>query len=235
MARPNAPTIKAVSVQSKRVSQAVLSERFTPQGYSESVVPQKHSPVSRVVLAGPIGSGKSVVGTLLAARGAYVIEADRLGHAVLEPGGEAFSAVTARWPAVVRDGRIDRSLLAGVVFADPSELRRLEAMTHPHIARRIHAAAQEAGDRVVVVELPLVGDLLGAGWHRLVVLAPADVRLARAMGRGMDEEDVRRRMAAQPPHDVWEASADSVIVNDLDEDALAAAVAVWWERFVAAA
>ena len=189
--------------------------------------------MSRVVLAGPIGSGKSLVGAMLAGRGAHVIEADRLGHAVLEPGGEAFDAVADRWPAVVRNGRIDRGLLAGVVFADRSELQRLETLTHPHIASRIHAAARAATDAVIVVEMPLVVDLLGPGWHRLVVLAPYEVRLARAVARGMDEHDVRRRMAAQPPYDVWEASADSVIVNDGDRDALAAAVDAWWERFVA--
>jgi hypothetical protein len=51
----------------------------------------------------------------------------------------------------------------------------------------------------------------------------------------MEADDVRRRMAAQPPHDVWEASADSVIVNDGDREALRDAVDAWWARFVASA
>jgi len=185
-----------------------------------------------VVLAGPIGSGKSAVGALLAVRGACVIEADRLGHAVLAPDGEASAAVAQRWPAAASHGEIDRRRLADLVFADPGELAALEAITHPHIARRIHHLVAAAGDSVVVVELPLSADLLGSGWHRLVVLAPEEVRVARAVGRGMDEADVRRRMAAQAPYDVWEASADSVVVNDGDSASLAAAVDGWWERFI---
>ncbi len=170
---------------------------------------------------------------MLAARGAVVIEADRIGHAVLEPDGEAFEAVTARWPEAVRAGRIDRAALGAVVFRDETELAALEAMTHPSIAARIAALAVEAGDRVVVVELPLTKDLVGPGWHRVVVIADADIRAARAAGRGMDEAEVRARMAAQAPAEKWLANADSVIVNDGDLAELEGRVDEWWEREVA--
>lgn len=186
----------------------------------------------RFVVSGPIGSGKSLVGRLLAERGAVVVEADRLGHAVLEPDGEAHGAVAARWPSAVADGRIDRSLLAHVVFADPAELAALEAITHPHIASRIRKAADAAADAVFVVELPLTVDLLGEGWHRLVVIAPDDIRMARAVARGMNAADVRARMEAQDPARVWLEAADSVIVNDADIDHLEDLVARWWEDHV---
>jgi dephospho-CoA kinase len=185
----------------------------------------------RIVLCGPIGSGKTTVGRLLAVRGATVIEADRLGHGVLEPNGEAFDDVGARWPGVVVDGRIDRGALAAIVFADRSQLTELEAMTHPHIGRRIADAAKTAGP-VVVVELPLTSDIVGNGWRRLVVNAPEDLRAMRAIARGMTPDDVQRRIAVQPSEAEWRAVADWVIVNDGDLATLERRVEEWWRTVI---
>ena len=68
------------------------------------------------MLTGGIGAGKSSVGELLRARGALVIDADKVGHQVLEPGGEAFDRVAETWPSVVVNGVIDRRRLADIVF-----------------------------------------------------------------------------------------------------------------------
>src|SRR5205814_4157833 len=88
-----------------------------------------------VALTGGIGAGKSTVAELLRRRGATVIDVDALGRAVLEPGGRAHDAVVAAFgPSVVdADGRIDRAALARVVFSDPTQLRRLTAISHPAI------------------------------------------------------------------------------------------------------
>ncbi len=166
-----------------------------------------------MLLGGGIGSGKSAVAALLRELGATVIDADAAGHEVLEPGGEAFARVAARWPEVVRDGRIDRAALGGVVFADPTQLAALEAITHPAIAARIAAAVAAAGTDVVVVEMPVLARLVGQGWPRVVVDAPDEARVARAVARGMDEDDVQRRMAAQPSREDWLAAADYVVDN----------------------
>lgn len=168
----------------------------------------------RVLLSGGIGSGKSTVGDLLSARGIPVIHADMIGHAVLEPEGEAFHAVSAWWPEVVVDGVIDRAKLASIVFTDSHALRELESMTHPAIAARIHnlvEAEQEA--EIVVVELPLLLPLLGAGWTRVVVDAPVAARTKRLSERGMTEADIKARMAAQPSSREWRDAADYVIEN----------------------
>ncbi len=188
----------------------------------------------RVVLAGPIGSGKSTVGAMLAARGAEVIEADVMGHAILQPGAEGHAAVAARWPQVVVDGRIDRGRLAAIVFTDARALRVLEALTHPHIAARIDRLAAQAGDAPVVVEMPLTRDILGNGWPRLVVMASAERRLQRAVRRGMDASDARRRMEAQPGEEDWVASADWVIHNDGSPDDLERVITQWWHDHIAA-
>lgn len=188
--------------------------------------------VRRVLLSGPIGAGKSAAAEILARRSAVVIEADRLGHAVLEPDGEAHAAVALRWPQTVARGRIDRAALADIVFADPGELSALEALTHPHIGARIEHLAAEAGDRLVVVELPLMRSIAGNGWHRLVVVAPAAERFARAVARGMAPDDVRRRMSSQPGDESWTSRADTVIVNDGDLHDLESALDDWWQENV---
>lgn len=161
--------------------------------------------------------------------GAVVVSADEVGHRVLEPGGAAYAAVVRRWPDVVVDGRIDRARLAGIVFNDPRELAVLEAMTHPAIGERLRSLAEAAGDRPVVVELPVLADLLGPGWVRIFVDAPAGLRKERALARGGDPADVTRRMAVQPSREQWLAWADRVIVNDADLATLERRVRELWD------
>jgi dephospho-CoA kinase len=186
-----------------------------------------------LLLAGGIGSGKSEVGRLLTIRGAYVIDADRIGRRVLEPTGEAFEGVSEAFPQVVVEGRIDRALLAREVFADPARLRLLESLTHPAIRRRIHQMVEESDDAVVVVEVPLLSDFLGPGWQRIVVDAPEDVRLERLVDREMRPIDAKARMAVQPSREEWRESADYVIDNSGDRDALVNEVDDLWEKLTA--
>lgn len=189
------------------------------------------SPLRRILVSGPIGSGKSAVAALLAGHGATVIEADRVGHQVLEPDGEAFAAVAAEFPDAVVEGRIDRRRVAAEVFSDPERLRALERLTHPAIGARI-AAMIDGVDGVVAVEIPVVHDILGPGWHRIVVLAGEASRRARAIDRGMDPGDADARMASQPGDDAWLAVADSVIHNDGSWADLTDQVARWWAGHV---
>ncbi len=185
------------------------------------------------MLTGGIGSGKSAVAARLAARGAEVLAADAVGHTVLEPDGEAFAAVAARWPAVVVAGRIDRAALAGIVFADPAARRELEALTHPAIAARLAARVAMSGAEVLVIELPLLVDLVGEGWPRVVVDAPVEVRRARLAARGMDAGDIEARLRAQPAREEWLAAADFVVDNGGDFDQLEAEVARLWSWIAA--
>jgi dephospho-CoA kinase len=157
---------------------------------------------------------------LLAKSGIRTIDADAVGHAVLTD--EAFDRVAERWPAVVLEGQIDRKSLARIVFTDPSELRALEEITHPLIFGRIRAEL-EGFPGVAAVEMPLLG--VDLGWPRLVVDARDEVRLRRAMNRGMSEAEVRERMGAQPARARWLAGADLVVPNHGDLEALVATVA----------
>jgi len=171
------------------------------------------TPAARAYLGGGIGSGKSTAAALLAALGATVLSADRAAHTVLEPEGEAADAVAERWPEVLAEGRIDRSALAALVFADPAARTDLEAITHPAIARLLAVQVAEAAGEVILVELPLPIALLGPGWPWVVVDAPDELRLERLIARGMEAGDALRRMAAQPSRADWLARADLVVDN----------------------
>lgn len=191
-------------------------------------------------LTGGIGSGKSTVAALLAEHGAEVIDVDALGREVIAPGGRAEAGVIAAFgPAVVGTaGHVDRAALAGLVFGRPDALARLTAISHPAINDEIAARLDTMpADAVVVLDMAiLVESNLGRGdprhsYHRVVVVeAPLDVRIARAVARGMAEADVRARVAAQATDDERRAVADAVVVNDGDLALLAGRVDELWRR-----
>ena len=175
----------------------------------------------RLLLSGGIGAGKSAVGRILVEGGIPVIHTDQIGHSVLEPEGEAFDAVSSRWPQVVVEDRIDRTRLAAIVFAETAALDELEAITHPAIAARVFSELEGSADQpLVVVEIPHLNDLLGNGWLRVVVVAPTDTRARRLVERGMEAADVRARMAAQPSDEQWKEAADFIVDNSGDIDQL---------------
>lgn len=226
-ARPT-PSTRAVHCRTDSIhSNLVSHEVRTRQGYSRDVVkPSVPNGPPHIVLGGGIGSGKSLVAALLDAAGAAVISADEVGHGVLEPDGAAFAEVAARWPSIVVKGRIDRPRLAGIVFRDPAELAALEALTHPAIIETILDRVTNI-DRPVIVEVPLILDL-GDGWRRVYVDADHEVRIERAVARGADEGDVRRRATAQPDREEWLLWADDVIVNEGTKEELATQVDALW-------
>jgi dephospho-CoA kinase len=161
---------------------------------------------------------------LIADHGVSTIDADAIGHSVLEPGGGAFAAIAERWPSVLVDDKVDRASLASIVFADPSQLEELEGITHPLIFGRISAQVEDIVE-AVVVEIPLIRKAPPGEWRRLVVDCDDEIRLARVIGRGMSRGDAEARMASQPSRQEWLAVADMVIPNHRSESELAETVA----------
>jgi dephospho-CoA kinase len=187
-----------------------------------------------VGLTGGIGSGKSTVSALLAAKGAVVVDADAITRELQRPGQPVLAAIVSRFGADVlaADGSLDRARLAGIVFADPAALKELNDIVHPavgaEIARRVEA--ERPTDHVVVLDIPL---LVEGGRYRaaglLVVDTPVDVAVARLVEyRGMDEADVRARIGRQATREQRLAVADRVIDNSGDPVSLAAQVDEAW-------
>ncbi len=174
-------------------------------------------------IVGGIGSGKTLVAEELQRLGASVLDADRVGHAVLaEP--EIRRSLHNRWgDRILRpDGHIDRRKVAEIVFAPPpdgpSELEYLEQHTHPLIRQRIEDQIRwlaRQGHRFAVLDAPV---MMKAGWDErcdkiVFVDAPRPVRVARCRSRGWSEQEFERREAAQQSLELKRKRADVVIDN----------------------
>jgi len=195
-------------------------------------------------LTGGIGSGKSTVATMLADLGAVVINADTVGHDVYRPHTDGWRQVIAAFGScIVRpDQTIDRPALGAIVFADPAQLRRLNAIVHPLIAadirRRIDALRAAGTGAPIVVEAAV---LIEAGWQSLVdtvwlvVASRAAVTQRITAQRGLSAGDVARRIDSQLSDDERRRFADVVIENTGSLDTLRHEVARRWRQLDAAA
>lgn len=168
---------------------------------------------ARVLLGGGIGAGKSAVAAIFERAGFLVIEGDEIGRSLLAAGTPETSAVQELWPSVVADGVVDRAALATIVFGDASELRKLEAVTHPAIAAEIERRVTNT-ERDIVVEVPLLHLQIIRAWTRVAVIADTETRLGRAIARGGDRDDIARRMGSQASTEQWISWADVVIDNN---------------------
>ncbi len=190
-------------------------------------------------LTGGIGSGKSTVSALLAARGAVVIDADAITHELQQPGTEVFAAMVERFgPGIVAaDGSLDRQAVADLVFADPDALKALTDIVHPAVGaettRRILEQADT--DNLVVLDIPLLVESSTRTVAAVVVVdVDPEVAVRRLVEqRGMDEADVRARMARQATRAERLARADVVIDNSGTPAELEAAVDEAWPRLLA--
>jgi len=172
-----------------------------------------------VGLTGGIGSGKSTVAAMLAARGAVIIDADATARRLQTPGTAVFQQMVERFgpDVVAADGTLDRRAMAARAFTDPAAKRELEAIVHPAVAAAVleQLQAESGTDHIVVYDTALLVET-SAGEHGAVIVVDVDpaVALERlVVQRGMDEGDARNRMASQVGRDERRAVADRVIDN----------------------
>ena len=184
------------------------------------------APRFAVGLTGGIGCGKTTVADLFAARGAAVIDTDRIAHGLTAPHGAAMPAlVDAFGPDYATpDGALDRAKMRALVFSDPGARARLEAILHPRIRAATAAAALLADGPYTLVVVPL---LIESGTWRervarvLAIDCSEATQVARVMARtGLAEDQVRAIMAAQVTRARRLEEADDVIRNDAGVDAL---------------
>lgn len=173
-------------------------------------------------LTGGIASGKSEVSKRLAAHGFAIIDADKIGHEVIAPGGAAEGdVVEAFGDAILTNGEIDREKLGAVVFRDAEKRKQLNGIVHPIIgqamARKLLAHA-EAGNAIAVIDAPLLveaGSVIKELDGLIVVACKEKTQVERLKQfRGMSEKEARRRIAAQAPVVEKLKVADWVIYND---------------------
>jgi dephospho-CoA kinase len=190
-------------------------------------------------LTGNIACGKSSVLAMLEQLGAQVIDADRVTHALQQPGEPVYDAIVAEFGAGILTapgGPIDRRALGAIVFADPAALRRLERIVHPAVHTRIEEWLKSVGDGRWAMGDGETGQppspiahppiavidaikLLESGWKPLcdaiwVVTCTPEQQVERLVAtRGLSVGEAQARVAAQPPQADKVAQADVVIDN----------------------
>lgn len=175
----------------------------------------------RVGLTGGIASGKSLVGHMLSAFGAHLLDTDRVAREVVEPGQSTLEAVVAAFGDSIlqADGRLDRRALREMVFADADKRRNLEALLHPAIRARtlalMRTAAQGTHPYLVVMVPLLVETGFAAHVDRvLLVECPRELQVQRLMARdGMTVSEAEAMIDAQADPARRRAAADDIIDN----------------------
>jgi len=187
-------------------------------------------------LTGNIATGKSLVGHMLAQRGAEHIDADHLAHQVMARGTDAWQQIVGEFGREILrpDGEIDRARLGAIVFSDAAALARLEGFVHPPVIALTEARIERSTASVVVVEAikliesGMVVQLCNALW---VVISQRAAQIERLVaGRGLSYEDAVARVDAQPPQSARAARADVVIDNGGSIEATRRQVARAWNE-----
>jgi len=187
-----------------------------------------------VALTGGIGSGKSTVGQMFAQLGAIVIDSDQLARDVLERGSIGFDEVVAKFgDEILKNGEIDRQLLASIVFKNPKKRSELEQVTHPLIRKAFaEVVARSANNSIIINQIPLLVESNHDYKfdHVITISAIESIRTQRLLKRGLTADQIRQRMQAQATDQMRESISDSVIVNESDEQNLLDQVEIVWEQ-----
>lgn len=190
-------------------------------------------------ITGGIGSGKSTASQILGELGAFVIDADLVGHKIYQPDTPAWREIVETFgeEVVAPDRTIDRTKLGPIVFSAPDKLEALNKITHGKIYSYIQGQIDYIRDsdpnRVIAVEAAI---LLEAGWRSLVeelwvVVASEAVVITRLQTyKNFSEDQARARINAQMTNDERIAQADQVIWNNDGLPELRQAVETSWQR-----
>jgi dephospho-CoA kinase len=166
-------------------------------------------------LTGSLGMGKSTAARFFAEEGVPVHDADAVVHRLYD--GEAAAAIETAFPGTTTAGKVDRERLAARVLGDSGALKRLEAIVHPLVQeaeRRLLAEAEARGEKVAVLDIPLLFETGGDARVDAVVVvsAPADVQRSRVLERpGMTVDKLDAILAKQMPDAEKRRRADFVV------------------------
>lgn len=193
----------------------------------------------RIGLTGGIGSGKSVVASLMVPLGATLVDTDAIARQLTQPGGAAIAALAASFGNQFIDsaGALDRERMRNLVFSDPSAKRRLEGILHPLIGIETERQAGSAGTPVLVFDVPLLAE--STHWRGrvdrvLVVDCDEATQIERVVSRsGLSPQTVRGIIGQQATRAQRRACADAVIHNDsISLEVLAQQVQSLWQLWM---
>jgi dephospho-CoA kinase len=191
-----------------------------------------------VGLTGGIASGKSTVSTMLAELGAYIIDTDKIAHAVVMPKQPALLAIIAHFGSKIMlpDGSLNREFLGDIIFKNPEERSCLEKIIHPYIEKQVDESigqAEKLGHTVVVIDVPL---LFEAGWqHRVdeiwVVYVDLKIQVSRLISRNqLTYEQAMERINSQLNIEEKAKRSHVVIDNALNRENTREQVNAAWQN-----
>jgi dephospho-CoA kinase len=166
-------------------------------------------------ITGPAGSGKDEACRMLKKRGFFIIDADKIGHAILNKKKRAVQKVFG--PAVIKNGRVDRKALGHVVFGSRSALRKLDNIVHPAIINVIRSKVRASKRNKIAINAALYKQLRSAAPDAFVIsiLASRGTRVKRLLlSRNKGLKEVRGIISAQEKDSYYKETADAVILND---------------------
>lgn len=175
-------------------------------------------------LTGGIASGKSTVSQLLVKHGALLVDADQVAREIVEPGEPALAEIVSCFGQAVlqEDGSLNRAQLGSIVFADHEKLKKLEAITHPAIRKKMVAKMNHLQDeypeKMIIADIPLLYETKQEHLYDgiLVVYVPEATQMQRLMERNqLSEQEARARIKLQMNIELKRERADWVIDNTL--------------------
>ena len=186
-----------------------------------------------VALTGGIGAGKSTVAQFFAQLGALVVDADQLAKTAIERGSDGFAEVMMRFgDEIIVNGDIDRKKLAEIIFSDAKARADLEAIIHPKVQALFAEVVSDLNPNdILIYEIPLLVETAAASKFDYIITVEAnlEVRKERLLKKGLYISQIEKRIAAQASPAEREAIANTVLLNNADEDALLRQVENLWE------
>ena len=186
-----------------------------------------------IALTGGIGSGKTAVGEILANFGAIVIDSDQLARQVVERGTPGFDQIVAQFgDEILKNGDLDRAALASLIFTDPNKRLELEQITHPLIRQEFAKIIKSLPeDAIVVNQIPLlVESKHDYKFDYIVTVSTSEeIRVARLLKRGLNKDQITKRIQAQATDSEREVIADLIIKNEKSQEELFTQVEKLWE------
>ena len=162
------------------------------------------------LITGPIGSGKSTACNYIKQHGKTTVDLDIVSNSILES-PKSIDFLEKNFKSCIINGKVDRKLVAEIVFKDPSRLKILESYIHPLVTEKLSSIIQKAeSDIFLEVSVP---KNLHKNFPCIVIIADEKVRRERLKLRGMSPDDIDNRINTQPNEDWWR-SLGTVVEND---------------------
>jgi len=188
-------------------------------------------------ITGQIGAGKTTAAKILKAMGAVVIDADKIGHKVVETNHRLIQKLAKAFgPQIFTPkGNLRRKKTAEIAFSSAKNRKLLNSLVHPYLLKELKKQIKRnlAKKNVIVIDAALLLDwkLNNIIDQTLVIGCTKEKRMSRLLKKGLTKSDVLARMKSQLPFIVYQTHADRVIMNNSGKEELKRKVQEWGRLF----